>query len=91
MATHRHLSKTHQDTLVTIFHHPGASPTRLEWADVLHLVEAVGTVNDKDHGVYQFVVNDEHHEFKRPKHDALTNADEVDELRKFLTRARMTP
>jgi hypothetical protein len=91
MTTHRHLGKTHQDTLVTIFHHHDASPTRLEWADVLHLVEAVGTVNDKGHGVYQFVINGEHHEFKRPKHDALTNADEQDELRKFLTRARMTP
>jgi hypothetical protein len=90
MTTHRHLSAEHQETLEKIFRHHDA-PARLEWADLLHLIEAVGTPNDKGHGVYQFVVNGEHHEFKRPKHDALTNAEEFDELRKFLTRARMTP
>ena len=90
MPTHRHLTPEHQQTLLTIFrHHDGNA--RLEWADLLHLIESVGSVNDKGHGVYQFVVNGEHHEFQRPKHDALTNADEFSTLRTFLERARMTP
>jgi hypothetical protein len=89
MPTHRHLSPEHQQTLVAVFSKD--APGRLEWTAVLHLIEAVGTVNDKGHGVYQFIVNGEHHEFTRPHHDALTNADEVTALRKFLTRARMTP
>lgn len=90
MPTHRHLSNEHQQTLDTIFqrHH---QPPRIEWADLLHLIEAVGSVHDKGNGVYQFIVGGEHHEFARPRHDALTNADEIAALRSFLERARMTP
>jgi hypothetical protein len=90
MPAHRHLSPEHQQTLVAIFHHHGA-PARVEWTDILHLIEDVGSVNDKGNGRYQFVVNGEHHEFERPTHDVLTNADELATLRKFLERARMTP
>jgi len=90
MPTHRHLSTEHQQTLVTIFRHHDA-PARIEWTDLFHLIEAVGTVNDKGHGVYQFIVNGEHHEFTRPKHDALTNNEEIATLKSFLERARMTP
>jgi hypothetical protein len=90
MPAHRHVSPAHQQTLVAIFHHHGA-PGHLEWADILHLIEDVGTVNDKGDGRYQFVVNGEHQEFERPRHDALTNADELAALRSFLERARMTP
>jgi hypothetical protein len=89
MPTHRHLATEHQQALEKIF--SDAAPGRLEWADVFHLIEAVGKVNDKGHGVYQFIVNGEHHEFTRPKHDAITDAEEIDQLRKFLTRGRMTP
>jgi hypothetical protein len=90
MPSHRHLSAEHQQTLVTIFRHHGEQP-RVEWADLLHLIEDVGKVNDKGHGVYQFVVNGQHHELARPTHDALTNADDLAKLRTFLERARMTP
>jgi hypothetical protein len=90
MPTHRRLSAEHQQTLVAIFRHHDA-PARIEWADLLHLMEAVGSVHDKGHGVYQFIVNGEHHEMVRPTHDALTNADEMTAFRKFLERARMTP
>ena len=89
MPTHRHLSAEHQKTLIAIFSHGGAA--RVEWVDVLHLIEDVGTVNDKGHGVYQFVVNGQRHEFQRPVHDVITNADELATLRGFLERARMTP
>ena len=90
MPAHRHLSPEHQQTLVAIFRHHDASP-HVEWADLLHLIEDVGAVHDKGHGVYQFIVNGEHHEFQCPTHDALTNAEELATLRKFLERARMTP
>ena len=90
MPTHRHLAAEHQQSLDAIFRHHDA-PARLEWTDVLHLIESVGSVHDKGHGVYQFIVNGEHHEFVRPRHDVLTNADEVASLRAFLVRARMTP
>jgi hypothetical protein len=40
--------------------------------------------------VYQFIVNGEHHECQRPTHDALTNAEELAALRKFLERAHDT-
>jgi len=90
MPTHRLLSTEHQQTLIAIFRHHDAPP-RIEWADLLHLIEGIGSVHDKGHGVYQFIVNGEHHEFKRPHHDALTNADESAELREFLKRAKMTP
>jgi hypothetical protein len=90
MPTHRHLSPEHQQTLVAIFGHH-KNPPHVEWADLLHLIEDVGTVNDKGDGRYQFVVNGEHHEVQRPVHDKLTNADELGALRRFLERARMTP
>ena len=90
MPAHRHLSPEHQQTLIAIFRHHDTSP-HVEWVDLLHLIEDVGAVHDKGHGVYQFIVNGEHHEFQRPTHDALTNAEELAALRKFLERARMTP
>jgi hypothetical protein len=90
MPTHRHLSNEHQQTLDAIFRHHGGPP-KVEWTDLMHLMEAVGSVRDKGHGVYQLVVNGEHHELARPKHDAITNADELTGLRGFLERARMTP
>jgi hypothetical protein len=90
MPTHRHLSTEHQETLDTIFRRHGGPP-KVEWADLLHLIEGIGSVRDKGHGVYQFEVNGVHHEFTRPAHDAITNADEIAALRTFLGRARMTP
>lgn len=90
MPTHRHLSAEHQETLETIFRRHGGPP-RIEWADLLHLIEGVGAVRDKGDGVYQFEVNGEHHEFVRPAHDVLTNVDELDALRHLLERAHMTP
>jgi hypothetical protein len=90
MPSHRHLGPEHQKTLNAVFQHHHL-PARIEWADLLHLIEDVGKVNDKGHGVYQFVVNGEHHEVERPAHDALTNADELSALQTFLERARMTP
>jgi hypothetical protein len=89
MPTHRHLTTEHQQTLVRIFEHHGTQ--FIEWADLLHLIEAVGNVAEEGHGQYRFIVNDEHHVFARPRHDKITNADEVADLRAFLERARMTP
>jgi len=90
MPAHRHLHAENQVTLETIFDHHRHAP-RVEWTDLVHLIEEVGTVRDKGDGVYQFVVNGEHHEYARPRHDAITNADELAALRHFLERARMTP
>ncbi len=89
MTTHRHLSTEDQHTLEAIFR-PHDSAT-LEWTEIVRLIEEVGAVHDKGHGLYQFLVNGEHHEFQRPRHDVLTNADERAALRGFLERARMTP
>lgn len=90
MPTHRHLSPAHQQTLDAIFRHHGG-PADVTWADLMHLIEAVGSVRQKSDGVYQLLVNGEHHEFRRPTHDAITNADELATLRRFLERAHMTP
>jgi len=89
MPSHRHLTPAHQQTLLRIFEHHGAQP--IEWADLLHLIEGVGSVVEEEHGRYKFIVNGEHHVFARPRHDKLTNAEEVAELRNLLERARMTP
>ena len=89
MPTHRHLTPEHQQTLEHIFWHHRTP--EIEWADLLHLIEAIGSVVEEGHGKYKFVVNGEHHVFARPRHDKITNAEETAELRAFLERARMTP
>jgi hypothetical protein len=89
MPTHRHLTPEHQQTLEHIFWHHRTP--EIEWADLLRLIEAIGSVVEEGHGKYKFVVNGEHHVFTRPRHDKITNAEETAELRAFLERARMTP
>lgn len=89
MSTHRHLTTENQQTLVQIFGHRGAS--HIEWADLLHLIEGSGSVVGKGDGDYQFTVNGEHHVFARPRHDKITDAEEIAKLRAFLERARLTP
>jgi hypothetical protein len=89
MPTHRHLTTEHQQTLLRIFEHHATQP--IEWAELLHLIESVGNVVEEEHGRYRFTVNGEHHVFARPRHDKITNADELVDLRKMLERARMTP
>jgi hypothetical protein len=89
MPTHRHLTPEHQQTLEHIFGHH--APGHIEWPDLLHLIEAVGSVAEEGHGRYKFIVNGAHYEFARPSHDRITNAEEIAELKAFLERARMTP
>ncbi len=89
MPTHRHLPAEHQQTLELIF---GRHATQhIEWPALLHLIESVGSVVEEGDGDYKFIVNGEHHVFARPRHDRITDVEEISDLRAFLERARMTP
>jgi len=89
MPAHRHLPAEHQQTLELIFGHHATD--HLGWPDLLHLIESVGSVVEESDGDYKFIVNGEHHVFARPRHDRITDAEEITTLRAFLKRARMTP
>jgi hypothetical protein len=89
MPTHRHLSHDDQQTLEHLFGAHGAH--HIEWVDLVRLIEGSGSVVEEKDGDYKFIVNGEHHTFARPRHDRITDAEEIAGLRAFLKRARLTP
>ena len=53
-ANHEHLSHHHRNTLETLFVHPTSG--NLKWVDVLSLLAAVGSVEDKSGGDVRVVL-----------------------------------
>jgi hypothetical protein len=82
-----HLNGHHRKILARIFAHP--TNHNLEWDDVLSLLEHVGFVEDRHGGGFDVTIADEHLKLSVVHDNALT-ADDVRDLRSFLTNAGLT-
>jgi hypothetical protein len=86
--TTTHLNGHHRVTLAGIFTHP--APHNIEWHDVLSLLEHVGTATARHGGGYTVEIGAETMTLARPHgHDVAD--EELRDLRKFLTRAGLSP
>lgn len=82
------LSKHRRQTLAALYRHP--LPHNLDWKDVIHLFEALGTVDHKSHNQVAFSIGDGHHTVHKP-HGKDLMADDVMALRHLLTGAGWAP
>ena len=80
----QHLSGRHRDTLLEIFQHP--TKHNIEWHDVLSLLEATGSVEQRHDGKYCVRLGGETEVFKRPKTKAI-DIQQVVDLRRMLSAA----
>lgn len=85
---HVHLSNHHRTTLAKIFQHPVSH--NLEWKDVLSLMGAVGSVEEKHDGKFTMTLGEESETLERTRHKDV-NAQEVLDLRRMLTDAGYGP
>jgi hypothetical protein len=85
--TSTHLNGHHRKTLAALFAHPAGH--NLEWHDVLSLLGHVGTVAERHGGGSNITVGSEHIKLGAPHGHDLT-ADDVRDLRTFLTKAGLT-
>jgi hypothetical protein len=83
-----HLSSHHRATMAHIFQHPLAH--NLEWPDVLSLLEAVATVDERHDGKYGVTIGDITQTFDRPPHKDVDAAMVLD-LRHFFEAAGLAP
>lgn len=81
---HAHLNNHHRTTLRKIFQHPASH--NIEWIDVLSLLEAVGTVDQRDAAKYVVTLGTETETFEQPKHKDVDIQVVVD-LRRMLAGA----
>ena len=82
------LTGPHRRTLEAIFRHPVAQ--NLEWTDVVGLIEQIGDAHAKANREFVFEVAGQRHVTHRPHTKDLTS-DDVFELRRFLSRAGVSP
>ena len=78
------LNRRHVRLFAEIFRHP--IPHDLEWSDVVHLVEHLGTALVRHDGKYEFQVGTIRAVFIKPVYKIM-ETEEVVRLRKFLTQA----
>jgi hypothetical protein len=83
-----HLSPAHRDTLASIFRHPTSH--NIEWHDVLSLLEAVGSVEERHDGKYTVTVGTVTEVVERPRHKDI-DTDKVADLRRMLSQAGYGP
>ena len=83
-ANHEHLSNHHRDTLATLFVHPTSG--NLKWVDVLSLLAAVGSVQDKTGGEVRVVLGSETEVFQAHNAKDLT-IDQIADLRRMFRHA----
>jgi glyceraldehyde-3-phosphate dehydrogenase/erythrose-4-phosphate dehydrogenase len=79
-----HLSSHHRDTILQLFQHPTSH--NIEWHDVLSLLEATGTVDQRHDGKYHVQLGDEVLVIVKPKHDDI-DVQQVVDLRRIFTAA----
>jgi hypothetical protein len=82
------LSKASRKTLQALYRHPIAH--NLEWADVVALFKALGTVEQKSHNEITFGIGGIHHRVRKPHSKDIT-VDELLEFRRILTQAGWSP
>ncbi|HVA53129.1 MAG TPA: hypothetical protein VNF05_06400 [Acidimicrobiales bacterium] len=83
-----HLSNHHRATLAKIFQHPVSH--NLEWKDVLSLMTAVGSVEEKHDGKFEMTLGEQIETLERPRHKEVS-AQEVLDLRRMFTGAGFGP
>ena len=83
-ANHEHLTHHHRDTLETLFVHPTSG--NLKWVDVLSLLAAVGSVEDKSGGDVRVVLGSETEVFNVHRNKDLS-IDQIADLRRMFRHA----
>jgi hypothetical protein len=79
-----HLTSHHRDTLLQIFQRPTSH--NVEWHDVLSLLEAVGSLEQRHDNMFLFRLGPETQVFTRPKGKDIDVQQLVD-LRRMLSNA----
>ena len=79
-----HLSGHHRDTLQQIFQQK--TNHNVEWHDVVSLLEAVGTIEQRHDDMFQFRIGQETQVLRRPSDKDIDGQQLVD-LRRILTSA----
>jgi hypothetical protein len=79
-----HLTSHHRDTLLQVFQHPTSH--NVEWHDVLSLLEAVGSVEQRHGDMFLFRLGPDTQVFRRPK-DKDVDVQQLADLRRMLTNA----
>ena len=79
-----HLSAHHRDTLLQIFEQK--TNYNVEWHDVVSLLEAVGTIEQRHDDMFLFHIGQETEVLRRPKNKDIDGQQLVD-LRRILTSA----
>jgi hypothetical protein len=83
-----HLSSHHRDTLRKIFRH--SSSANIEWREVLSLLRAVGTVQERHNGKLDVTLGPET-EVLTPPHGKDVGEPMLVDLRRMLTEAGLAP
>ncbi|HTZ65042.1 MAG TPA: hypothetical protein VMB51_13135 [Solirubrobacteraceae bacterium] len=83
-----HLSSHHRDTLRKIFSH--SSSANIEWREVLSLLRAVGTVQERHNGKLDVTIGPET-EVLTPPHGKDVGEPMLVDLRRMLTEAGLAP
>lgn len=83
-----HLNHHHRDTLAAVFAHPTSHNIR--WVDVVHLIEAVGEVEEKHDGRIRITIGAEIEVFDRSHKKDIT-IDQVIDFRRMLKHAGYGP
>jgi len=83
-----HLNNHHRDTVSALFRHPTSHNVR--WADVVSLLNAVGTVEERREGKVKVVVGGQT-EFFDPPRDHNASDQQVVDLRRMLRGAGYGP
>jgi len=88
MATRHRVLNRDRRTLEALFRHP--VPRNLAWSDAMHLIERLGSVRQEHNGRVLLAIG-EHRHVLHETHDKALNAEEVQQLRKFLEDVGVTP
>jgi hypothetical protein len=79
-----HLSSHHRDTLLAIFQQPTSH--NIEWHDVVSLLQAVGSIEERHDDMFRFRIGDETLVVSVPKGKDI-DVQQVADLRRLLTGA----
>jgi hypothetical protein len=82
-----HLNNSHRDTLSRLFQHPASR--NIEWRDIVSLLEAVGSVEERHDGKVVVTVGAETETLERPR-DKDIDVQQVVDLRRMLSNAGYT-
>ena len=83
-----HLNNHHRDTVTALFAHPTSH--NLRWVDVISLLGAVGTVEEKHDGRFRINVGAEIEVFDRSHHKDIS-IEQVIDFRRMLKNAGYGP